>query len=206
MNLKDIKDKIRNSASVPIDDDMMFSVLVPLIEMNDKVYLIYEVRSNSIRQPGEISFPGGKIEENESPEYAAIRETYEELGIDKSDIEILSKLDYATSKSGSFVYTFLGYIKNIDVEKINYNRDEVSELFFVPLSYLLENEPEMYYMNYYPKADNDFPYHMVNSGRDYNWESIRHPVYFYKYKDYVIWGLTAKITNNFIRKIKDSGK
>ncbi len=206
MNLNEVKDKMKDTLPHPIDDDLRFSVLLPLIEIDGKIHLIYEVRSESIRQPGEISFPGGKIEENESPEYAAVRETHEELKIDEDNIEILAEMDYATSKSGSFVYTFLGHIKNTDASKINYNRDEVSELFFVPLSYFLENEPEKYYMNYYPKADNDFPYHMVNDGKNYNWESIRYPVYFYKFKDYIIWGLTAKITYSFINKIKKTNK
>lgn len=206
MNLKEIKNKMKNASPKPIDDDLRFSVLVPLIEINNELNLIFQVRSKSIRQPGEISFPGGKIEDDESPEYAAVRETYEELGINESNIEIISELDYATSKSGSFVYTFLGYIKNTDTKNINYNKDEVSELFYVPLSYFLENEPEEYFMNYYPKADNDFPYHMVNDGKDYNWGNIRYPVYFYNYKDYVIWGLTAKITYSFIKKLKNSGK
>ncbi len=206
MNLNEVKDKMKDTLPHPIDDDLRFSVLLPLIEIDGEIHLIYEVRSESIRQPGEISFPGGKIEENESPEYAAVRETHEELKIDEDNIEILAEMDYATSKSGSFVYTFLGHIKNTDTSKINYNRDEVSELFFVPLSYFLENEPEKYYMNYYPKADNDFPYHMVNDGKNYNWESIRYPVYFYKFKDYIIWGLTAKITYSFINKIKKTNK
>ncbi len=203
MNLNDIKNIMKKTSPKPIDDDLRFSVLVPLIEINDELHLIYEVRSKSITQPGEISFPGGRIEEYESPEYAAVRETYEELGVEKSNIEIITELDYATSKSGSFVYTFLGYVKNIDTKMLDYNKDEVSELFFVPLSYFLDTEPEEYFMNYYPKADSDFPYHMVNNGEDYNWESIRYPVYFYKYKDYIIWGLTAKITYSLIRKIKE---
>ncbi len=204
MNINDVKNLIEKSAPQPMDDDFRFSVLIPIIEINGELNLIYEVRSKSIRQPGEISFPGGKIEENESPEYAAMRETCEELGIEMDNIEVFSELDYATSKSGSFVYTFLGYIKNTDPSEILYNKDEVSEIFYVPLSYFLENEPEKYYMNYFPKADNDFPYHMVNDGNEYDWESIRYPVYFYKYKDYIIWGLTAKITYSFIKKLKSN--
>src|SRR5690554_5614411 len=137
MNLNDIKDKIKYIKPQPIDDDLKFSVLVPLIEVDGKLNLVYEVRSKSIRQPGEISFPGGKIEKNESPRTAAIRETHEELGVKQSNIEIVADLDYATSKSGSFVYTFLGYIKDTKIEDINYNRDEVSEIFLVPLSYFL---------------------------------------------------------------------
>lgn len=205
MNFNDIKNRIKNTEPKPIDDDVRFSVLVPMIKIDGEIHLIYEVRSKSIRQPGEISFPGGRIEENESPVYAAVRETREELNINEADIEIIAELDYATNKLGSFIYTFAGIVKNTCAAEINYNRDEVSELFFVPLDYFMENEPEKYYMNYLPKADDDFPYHMVNDGENYNWGQIRYPVYFYKYGDYIIWGLTAKITYNFINKIKNCG-
>jgi len=202
MNINEIENKIKNVEPKPIDEDFRFSVLVPLIEINGEINLLYEVRSKNIRQPGEISFPGGKIEECESPVAAAVRETEEELGIHKENIEIIAELDYATSKSGSFVYSFLGYVKNVNVSEIKYSRDEVSELFCVPISFFLQNEPEKYYMNYYPKADKDFPYNLVNDGKNYNWGNIRYPVYFYKYGDYVIWGLTAKITYSLINKIK----
>jgi len=130
-----------------------------------------------------------------------VRETEEELGIHKENIKIIAELDYATSKGGSFVYSFLGYVKNVNVSEIKHNMDEVSELFCVPISFFLENEPEKYYMNYYPQADKDFPYNLVNDGKNYNWGNIRYPVYFYKYGDYVIWGLTAKITYSLINKI-----
>jgi coenzyme A diphosphatase NUDT7 len=173
MNLKNIKDKLKSIKPKPIDFDVSFAILVPIIEIDGELNLIFEVRSNSITQPGEISFPGGRIEEGESPKEAAIRETSEELLLNKENIEIISELNYASSKSGAFVFTFLGLIKDVDPDEIEYSIDEVSEVFFVPLSFFLENRPEKYYMNYYPKADKDFPYHMVNNGEDYNWGNIR---------------------------------
>ncbi|MDI9495298.1 MAG: CoA pyrophosphatase [Bacillota bacterium] len=201
MDIKSIKDRLKNFKPKPMDYEVSFAVLVPLIEIDGELNIIYEVRSNSITQPGEISFPGGRIEEGESPQEAAIRETSEELLLNKANIEIIRELNYASSKSGAFVFTFLGLIKDLDPYEIGYNTDEVSEVFFVPLSFFLDNKPEKYYMNYYPKADKDFPYHMVNNGEDYNWESIRYPVYFYKYYNYIIWGLTAKITYSFIKAL-----
>ena len=115
MDILKIKNALKNSKVKPIDDDIKYSVLVPLIEINNELNLIYEVRSKSIkRQPGEISFPGGKIEDEESPLKAAVRETWEEIGVEEKYIEIITELDYATSKAGSFVFTFLGYINNID--------------------------------------------------------------------------------------------
>ena len=118
MNLKNIKDKLKNIKPKPIDFDVSFAVLVPIIEIDGELNLIFEVRSNSITQPGEISFPGGRIEEGESPRKAAIRETSEELLLNKENIEIISELNYASSKSGAFVFTFLGLIKDVDPDEI----------------------------------------------------------------------------------------
>lgn len=202
MNIKQIRDTLKSSKAKHIDDDTKFSILVPLIEINNELNLIFEVRSMSIkRQPGEISFPGGRIEDDESPLEAAIRETYEEIGIKEENIEVITELDYASRISGSFVYSFLGYIKNIDYLNIIFNKDEVSELFYVPLSFFMENYPQMHYVNYYVEADEGFPFHMINDGVNYNWGSIKSPVYFYNYNNYIIWGLTAKITYSLIKKL-----
>lgn len=203
MNIEQIKNELKNTKVKPIEDGVKFSVLVPLIEINNEFNLIFEVRSMSIkRQPGEISFPGGRIEDGESPLEASVRETCEETDINKENIEIISELDYASSKNGSFVYSFLGYVKNTEYSSIGFSKEEVSELFYVPLSFFLENEPEKYYINYYPETEDDFPLHMISEGANYNWGSFRYPVYFYKYNNYIIWGLTAKITYSLIKKLK----
>ncbi|MBP1926607.1 mutator protein MutT [Sedimentibacter acidaminivorans] len=203
MNLKQIENVLRGIKAKPIVDGTNFSVLVPLIEINNELNLIFEVRSMSIkRQPGEISFPGGKIEDGESPLEAAVRETTEEIGIEKENIKIIAELDYASHKEGAFVYSYLGYIKDIVHTNIKFSKDEVSELFYVPLSFFLENEPERYFVNYHPEAEENFPFHMIIQGNNYKWDKIKYPVYFYKYNDYIIWGLTAKIAYNFIKKIK----
>lgn len=203
MNLEQIENMLRGTKAKPIVDGINFSVLVPLIEINNELNLIFEVRSMSIkRQPGEISFPGGRIEDGESPLDAAVRETFEEIGIDREHIEIITELDYASHKEGAFVYSYLGYIKDISSSEIKFSKDEVSELFYVPLSFFLENDPEKHYINYYPETEENFPFHMINEGTNYKWDKIKYPVYFYKYNNYIIWGLTAKITYNFIKKIK----
>jgi coenzyme A diphosphatase NUDT7 len=67
MDIKSIKDRLKNFKPKPMDYEVSFAVLVPLIEIDGELNIIYEVRSNSITQPGEISFPGGRIEEGESP-------------------------------------------------------------------------------------------------------------------------------------------
>ncbi|MFL6557138.1 MAG: NUDIX hydrolase, partial [Bacillus sp. (in: firmicutes)] len=65
-----------------------YAVMVPIIEKVDGIHVLLEVRSLELRrQPGEICFPGGRIDSQDSDEKAAaIRETIEELGINKEQI------------------------------------------------------------------------------------------------------------------------
>ncbi|MCL6635645.1 MAG: NUDIX domain-containing protein, partial [Peptococcaceae bacterium] len=84
----------RNRSPRIQDEEEYFTsaVLLPLIEEGGTCSVLFEVRSdNLIRQPGEICFPGGKIEKAETgrPELTAVREAAEELGIRESQIELL---------------------------------------------------------------------------------------------------------------------
>lgn len=204
MELNEIKQIFKGSKASPIENNFYFAVLVPLVEINNELHLVYEVRSHNIdRQPGEISFPGGQVELEESFKQAAIRETFEEIGIDKNKIEVICGLDYIVGKSNYFIYPYLGYLNDTIIEDLDFNEDEVEKLFTVPLDFFLNNEPEIHQIKYIPSIDENFPFHMIQNGKDYKWRKIEYPVYFYKYKDYIIWGLTAKITYNFIRKIKN---
>lgn len=203
MNLEQIKIKIKESDTYPIEIDNYYSVLVPLVEINKELHLLYQVRSHCIaRQPGEISFPGGQVENNESFVDAAVRETHEEIGLAKENIEILGSLNYVIGKSGFIIYPYLGYLNNCEVSKLQYSKEEVNELFTVPLDFLLNKEPEKHYIQFKPDLSGEFPFHLIQNGKDYNWHNIKYPVYFYKYNQYIIWGITAKITYNFIKKLK----
>src|SRR5690625_2585093 len=64
-----------------------YAVLIPLIENENETHILFEIRSANLRsQPGDICFPGGKIDkEDRGPRHAAIRETSEELGILRSE-------------------------------------------------------------------------------------------------------------------------
>ena len=73
-----------------------YAVLVPMVETGQGTGLLLEVRTEYVKQPGEICFPGGKIEEDETPVTAALRETCEELGISAGDVEIVKELDRDT--------------------------------------------------------------------------------------------------------------
>ncbi|MBS4536362.1 CoA pyrophosphatase [Clostridium sp. D2Q-14] len=202
--LNDIINLVKNRDAKPMGINADFAILIPLIYRNGELQILYEIRAYNLRtQPGEISFPGGKVEKGEFFLDAAIRETMEELNIDKENIEVISQTDYILMPFNIGIYPFLGIIKGIEFEDIDFNGDEVHEIFTVPLDFFLENKPKQYDMIIDPKVGEDFPYHLINNGKAYDWRTGIYPVFFYKYKDYIIWGMTARMTKNFIDIINE---
>ncbi|MBC8014439.1 MAG: CoA pyrophosphatase [Sporomusaceae bacterium] len=182
------------------------AVLVPIIWENEQMAVLFEVRSTHLSwQPGEICFPGGRIEvTDDSPLSAAVRETAEEIGFKADQIQVLGALHEVISPIGVRLYPFVGYIH--DAQQVTPNPDEVSEVFTVPLEFLLETEPIVGHMERCTRPLADFPFHLV-PGYSENWKRRKdYQVLFYQYKQYVIWGLTAQILYRFIemyRKIHD---
>lgn len=177
------------------------AVLIPLVEVEGETHVLFEIRSQKLKsQPGEICFPGGKVEEEDASEQeAAIRETCEELGIDLEDVELIDGLGVLVHPSSSSIFSFVGKIT--DNTKIAPN-EEVSEVFTVPLDYLMNYEPEIYYIQVKIQPEEDFPFELIPDGRDYKWRHVRLPEYFYRYEDKIIWGLTARILHEFIELLK----
>lgn len=88
---------------------------------------------------GQVSFPGGKMELNESPEQAALRELEEEIGVDSSRVKVLGKLtDVYIPPSNILVYPYIGYI---DFEPVFYpDPQEVESILEVPLDDVFNEE------------------------------------------------------------------
>lgn len=201
-DLHKIKRRLKKTEPKPIDVAHKFSVFIPLIKVDGKTHLLYEKRAISLRnQPGEISFPGGRIEVGESPREAAIRETCEELLLKKNEIEIYSESDYLINPYSAIIYSFIGEIKK-DFDKIKPSKDEVDEAFLVPLDFFFENKPKAYLNRLEYERAADFPYDLIPNGKNYKFKSGQEETLFYQYEDKIIWGFTAKITKNFIDKIK----
>lgn len=176
-----------------------FSVLIPIIGDTDKQSLLFEVRSNRLhKQPNEICFPGGKIEEDESPIQAAIRETCEELLISESNIELLGETDTLVTPFNTIIYPFAAFIKDYQG---SFSIDEVQEVFSIPLDFLVKNPPSSSCLDVIMKPQKNFPFDKIQYGRDYPWANGIYPEYFYEYQDKIIWGITARILKNFIELI-----
>src|SRR5699024_8465241 len=92
-----------------------YAILVPLVYINDEIHLLFEVRSEHLRsQPGDICFPGGRMDKTDaSPKACALRETSEELGVLSTEIKQVVPLDYIVSESGRIIYPYVGYISNL---------------------------------------------------------------------------------------------
>lgn len=184
-----------------------YSVLVPLVEKDGQLHILYEVRSDNLtKQPGEVCFPGGRIEKDETPEQCAIRETSEELNISESDIKIIAPMDYMHTYSNFTMYAFLGTIDYEILQKTRVNHEEVKEIFMVPVEELLKMEPEIYSFNVIPDVGEDFPYEKISSTAGYNWRKGKSIIPIYHYDKWVIWGLTARITCNLIRVLEHKNK
>jgi len=188
-------------------DYFVSAVLLPLININKKDHVLFEVRAGHLRrQPGEICFPGGGVEGDElsRPQDTAIREALEELGLDKTQIELLGPLDYLVAPHGTLVYPFVGLINN--KEKIAPNKAEVEEIFLAPLEYFVNNPPVQCSVEVATRYGRDFPYDRVpatyKKGWDRKWSL---PVYYYDYEGRFIWGITARILCNFVKMCRETG-
>lgn len=189
----------------PIGAYRYFSVLVPLIQKKEGLFLLYEVRAEHMkRQPGEVCFPGGQVEKGESLRTCAIRETVEELGVRRSDIRIIRQMDILYTYSNFTMFPFLGTIKEDAVSRFRCNPDEVKETFLVPLDDLMEIDPFVYRASVQQKIGDDFPYEKIKFKQGYQWRKGISEIPIYEYGDRVIWGLTARITRNLIQVLKEA--
>lgn len=179
-----------------------YAVLLPLIEKDDGLHVLFEVRAYHLRrQPGEICFPGGKVDkEDVDVQDTAIRETSEELGIPTSKIADVFPLDFLVTPFGTIIYPFIGVIHEAD--KINPNEGEVAETFTVPMDYFYSRKPEIFNVHYSVEPEENFPFELIIGGENYNWQKRQIDEYFYRYDDKVIWGLTARILTHFLEVVK----
>ncbi len=160
------------------------AVLIPIFDKDGVAQVLLTQRSQSMkRHSGQISFPGGKIDEGETVVDAAIRETYEEVGIPVEDIEIIGKLDDFNTTH----YIVTPVLAKINPEKVFINSpQEVVEILFVPLSDL--------------KGDN------IHRIENWDYMNVNYLVHFYDLKQngkkYNLWGATAGVLHRMLNLVK----
>lgn len=189
---------------------LKYAVLVPLVLINEAYYLLFEVRQESIGHGGEICFPGGKIDVGETAEAAVLRETVEELCIDKSQINLIGRMDTLVTTLGITIEVFVGIIDIERIMDVQPNFAEVKKAFVLPLTYFEETIPETHHIRLevqpsFVKDDETehvlLPSKVLGLPDRYHqpWGHRLLPVYVYKTEEGALWGITAEIVREFIR-------
>ena len=175
--------KARNNAK--------YAILIPWVETGSGDALLLEVRSQLVKQPGEVCFPGGRAEPGESVIDAAVRETCEELGIRPEDIKVISELEPLTMGDGREVYPVSARLHIEDIESLALSEDEVAEVFLLPVKWL-ENNPPLHY-DLASTPDEELPEKLLSYLSHYGKYRKTGKTDYYEYDGHGIWGLTARI-------------
>ena len=201
MKLDYIRTALAGHQCEPIREFPMLraSVLIPLVERNGEVRILFEERNAAIPQGGEVCFPGGHVEDGETPQDAALRETAEELRLKPEQIELIAPLHVLSGERGREIHSFLGTLRGYDG---TWETAEVSRTFTLPLEWFRRNMPELHETRLAVVADGEFPFELIPGGRDYPFTSGRQNVYFYRTPEGVIWGLTAKLLYHFVQLLE----
>jgi len=171
------------------------AVIVPLAARPEGLAVLLERRSPSLRQsPGEVGFPGGRLEPGESPWSAALRELEEELGIAGGRVRLLGPLPAFMRRRGELVYPF---VCALDGGTAVHPGEEVAEAFWLPLEALKRTGFRHAELRENHRLSRDFPSRLLSGGRRRRKEN--RPVPYELFEGRLIWGLTAEILEELLR-------
>lgn len=203
MDINQIKDKIKNHKPGFVGYKYEYAVLLPLVFADDEWQILYEIRSHKITQPGEVSFPGGRVESNEKPLQAALRETEEEIGHPIQHIEVLGEID-RIANGRVIVHCYVGILNHFDLKNLKVNEDEVADIFLKPVDYFIQQPAKSFTYQTERRLNDDFPIHKFRNIDAMRYKKSRrnHQIPYYPTQEEVIWGLTAELTEHFIQIIQ----
>ena len=177
--LDSIKQKLKQINPIDSTDYKKAGVLILLLRENDKedMRILFTKRSSNLStHSGEVSFPGGKWEEQDESLFdTAVRESYEEIGLKQNNMIKLGSLNFLLSRHKVEVNPFVGYLKTKQVFEGNY---EIDTIFTVPISFLTNPENISY--------------------KEFNRKDLKVSIPSWVYNGNHIWGLTAMITADFL--------
>ena len=158
------------------------AVLILLYPIKNKWHFFLTKRTNTVEHhKGQISLPGGMLEKGESHKEAAIRETFEELGIQSEDINIIGPLSPLYIPISNFkIFPFVGWIKSNP--ELNIQSKEVSKVFSPSIFSLMDPQT---------KKIKD----SILLG-----QKVKIP--FFNLKNEVVWGATSMILSEFKKILK----
>lgn len=119
------------------------AVLIPLVHVHGEASLLFTLRSSNVgSHKGQVSFPGGHIDDGETPVDAALREAVEELGSPMAKVDVLGLFQPYRAITGTHVSTVVGYVPGDlgDLRSLTPNADEVDAVFTLPLTHLRDRK------------------------------------------------------------------
>jgi 8-oxo-dGTP pyrophosphatase MutT (NUDIX family) len=156
------------------------AVLVPVVEHSEPTVLLTQRAQHLPDHPGQVSFPGGKIDKADAnPLEAALREADEEIGLDRAHVEPLGYLDLYMTTLGYRIMPVIARVK--PGFKLRLNANEVDNVFEVPLSFLMD-------LNNVERHSRD-------------WQGMTRHYYAITFGERYIWGVTAGILRNLYDRI-----
>lgn len=146
--------------------------------------VVFTERTHQVEHhKGQISFPGGACDdEDASPEATALRETFEEIGVDPNDVRLLGQLDDMVTVSNFRVTPFVGAVTCEAAYEYRVNDDEVATVVEVPLSHLMDEQ------------------NMELEVRQHNGREVLVPAF--AYSGHRIWGATARMLHQLIELLR----
>ena len=156
-------------------------VLLPLVESDHGFRLILTKRSSALKHhPGQIAFPGGKVDEgDDGPVGAALREAHEEIGLDPGNVEIIGSLPAHETVTSFSVTPVLARVKAAFDPMPE--PGEVAEVFSVPLDFVT-----------------DVSRFQIQSR---HWRGVQRHYYTVPFGPYYIWGATARILHGLAERL-----
>lgn len=156
------------------------AVLAAVTERDRPGLLLIHRPSTMRAHPGQVAFPGGKIDAGENPVEAALREAQEELGISEADVRIVGEGDVYRTGTGYEITPIIGLVPP-DI-RLEPNPAEVAQWFEAPLDYLLD------------------PANHVEKSGVFN--GIDVPYWDIQWQQHRIWGATAGLIVNLSRRLR----
>jgi 8-oxo-dGTP pyrophosphatase MutT (NUDIX family) len=159
------------------------AVLIAVTDRDDPGVILTQRPHNMRDHPGQVAFPGGKLDDGEDAVTAALREAEEELALDRSHVRLIGTTDRYQTGTGFDVTPVLGIVPpNLDLIA---NPQEVEAWFEAPLNLLLDLE--------------NWEEHEVF------WRGSMRKYLELHYEGFRIWGVTAAIMANLARRIRAGG-
>ncbi len=170
---------LRDDASFAVGEVRAAAVLAAVTDSKRPGFLLIHRPSNMRSHPGQVAFPGGKLDPGETPVEAALREAYEELGIHERDVTVIGTSDVYRTGTGYSITPVLAVVPP-DLQ-LSPSPTEVAAWFEAPVDFVF-----------------DVANHQHNSAY---WQGRERRYIEIMWQQHRIWGVTAAIIANLARRI-----